>query len=189
MPTPGSSPRLRPVTETDTDAVLTLNEMEVANLAPMDAARLSQLRGLADRFDVIEVDGRFAGFVITFAPGAAYDSDNYAWFQERLGEQFYYLDRVVLDPSVRRRGVGGWLYDEMEGVASAYGRMALEVNLIPENGPSLAFHRPVATSRWAGWATRCISSRCSQRSWRAGADHEGGWAAGNRPRLRCVREA
>jgi len=136
-----ASTRLRPATDADADAVLALNEVEVHNLAPMDLARFRALRALADRFDVIEVDGGFGGFVVTFPPGTAYDSPNYRWFGSRLDGCFYYLDRVVLDPSVRRRGVGGWVYDRLEEVATAYRRMALEVNLVPENVPSLAFHR------------------------------------------------
>jgi predicted GNAT superfamily acetyltransferase len=132
--------RLRPLAEADHAAVLALNETEVALLAPMDEARMGQLRGWAHRFDVIEVDGGFGGFVVTFAPGTAYDSENYRWFTTRYGDRFYYLDRVVLDGSVRRRGVGGRVYDELEAVAAAYGRMALEVNVVPPNAPSLAFH-------------------------------------------------
>jgi len=133
--------RLRPATDADADAILALNEVEVEKLAPMDMARFHELRSLADRFDVIEVAGAFGGFVVTFPPGTAYDSPNYRWFESRLAGCFYYLDRVVLDPSVRRRGVAGWVYDRLEEVASAYRRMALEVNLVPENRPSLAFHR------------------------------------------------
>ena len=131
---------LRPVREEDLPSVLALNEAEVPRLAPMDAARCAEIRGLADRFDVIEVDGRFGGFVVTFAPGSAYDSVNYRWFSATYGDRFYYLDRVALDPSVRRRGVGGAAYDEVESAAAAYGRLALEVNLEPRNEPSLAFH-------------------------------------------------
>ena len=130
---------LRPVTESDHDEVLALNLAEVVKLAPMDQARLLQLQGWADRFDVIEVDGHFGGFVVTVAPGTAYDSENYAWFTERY-DSFYYLDRVVLHPHVRRRGVGGRVYDELESVASAFGRLTLEVNLDPPNDVSLAFH-------------------------------------------------
>lgn len=133
--------RLRPVTDDDADAVLRLNLLEVEALAPMDEERLALLRKLADRFDVIEVDGAFGGFVVTFLPGTEYDSENYLWFGERFGDRFYYLDRVVLDGSVRRRGVGGVVYDEIESVAASYGRMALEVNLLPPNPASLAFHQ------------------------------------------------
>jgi len=94
---------------------------------------------------VLESDGVFAGFVVTFARDAAYDSDNFRWFHERHGgggggTDFYYLDRVVLHPRFRRQGLGGYLYDEIEGVAAKHGRLCLEVNLVPRNDPSLAFH-------------------------------------------------
>lgn len=132
--------RLRPVADDDLADVLALNEAEVVMLAPMDEDRFHRLRGLADRFDVVEVDGRFGGFLITFGPGSPYDSENYRWFGERHGERFYYLDRFVLHADQRRRGLGGLVYDEIESVAAAYGPMTLEVNLVPRNDASLAFH-------------------------------------------------
>ena len=132
-------PDLRPLRDTDVADVLTLNDRNVVKLAPMDEARLHELRETADRFDVLDVDGAFAGFVITFAPGTAYDSDNYRWFAARH-ERFYYLDRIVLHEGFRRRGLGGQVYDELERVAAPYTRLALEVNLVPRNDASLAFH-------------------------------------------------
>jgi predicted GNAT superfamily acetyltransferase len=132
-------PDLRPLRDTDVADVLTLNAANVVKLAPMDETRLHELRDLADRFDVIDVDGAFAGFVITFAPGVAYDSENYRWFAARH-PSFYYLDRIVLHESFRRRGLGGFVYDEMERVATPYQRLSLEVNLVPRNDVSLAFH-------------------------------------------------
>jgi uncharacterized protein len=132
-------PDLRPLRDTDVADVLHLNDANVVKLAPMDEERLQLLRGLADRFDVVDVDGAFAGFVVTFAPGVAYDSENYRWFSARH-RSFYYLDRIVLHADFRRRGLGGFVYDEMERVAAPYRRLALEVNLEPRNDPSLAFH-------------------------------------------------
>ncbi len=132
-------PLLRPVTDADLSAVLALNERNVEALAPMDEQRFHQLRCWADRFDVVEVDGDFAGFVITFAPGTPYDSENYHWFSARNGD-FYYLDRIVLEESMRRRGLGTFVYDEVERTATPHGRLSLEVNLIPRNEVSLAFH-------------------------------------------------
>lgn len=134
-------PDLRPLRATDVADVLMLNERNVVKLAPMDEATLHQHRETADRFDVLDVDGAFAGFVITFAPGAAYDSENYRWFSQRHGGSgFYYLDRIVLHEGFRRRGLGGFVYDEIEKVATPYGRLSLEVNLVPRNEPSLVFH-------------------------------------------------
>ena len=135
-------PDLRPLRDTDVAEVLTLNEANVEMLAAMDEARLHELRALADRFDVLDVDGAFAGFVMTFAPGSSYDSDNYRWFTRRHQRHgsFYYLDRIVLHESFRRQGLGGFVYDEIERVAAPYGRLSLEVNLVPRNDASLAFH-------------------------------------------------
>lgn len=132
-------PDLRPLRETDVADVLALNEANVTELSPMDEDRLQLLLGLADRFDVLDVDGAFGGFVITMGPGAAYDSENFRWFAGRH-KRFYYLDRIVLHEQFRRRGLGSVVYDEIERVASPYSRLALEVNLVPRNDPSLAFH-------------------------------------------------
>ena len=133
-------PTLRRISPADHEHVLALNEANVVALAPMDEDRLVALEALADRFDVIDVDGSFGGFVITFAPGSAYDSENYRWFAERHDGQFYYLDRIVLADAHRRQGLGTFVYDEIEQVARRYGRLALEVNLVPRNDISLAFH-------------------------------------------------
>jgi predicted GNAT superfamily acetyltransferase len=132
--------RHRPVADADQTDVLALNQAEVAMLAPMDEPRFHELRSLADRFDVVEVDGGFAGFVLTFAPGSSYDSENYRWFAQRHRDRFCYLDRFALVASQRRRGIGARVYDEVEAAAATYGRITLEVNLVPRNDASLAFH-------------------------------------------------
>ncbi len=131
--------RLRPIAVADHPDVLALNERNVDLLAPMDAPRLAELCRHADTANVIDVGGVFAGFVLTFAAGSAYDGENFAWFGQRYGD-FCYLDRVVLHEDFRRRGLGTLVYDELE---TACGRplFALEVNLDPPNEPSLAFHR------------------------------------------------
>jgi uncharacterized protein len=133
-------PKLRPLRPADHAEVLALNTANVVKLAPMDEARLVELEELADRFDVVEVDGEFGGFVVTFAPGTSYDSENYRWFTERYDAHFYYLDRIVLADAHRRQGLGTFVYDELEQVARPYGRLTLEVNLVPRNDASLAFH-------------------------------------------------
>jgi len=132
---------LRPIEPRDHAAVLGLNARNVELLAPMDEERLAQLVAWADRADVILAGDEVAGFVFAFGPGTAYDSRNYRWFSEHRGDAFYYLDRIVLADTHRRLGLGRRVYDELERVAAAYGRMVLEVNVEPANEPSLAFHR------------------------------------------------
>jgi len=133
-------PSLRPLGDEDVEQVLDLNQLNVESLAPMDADRLRALTDDADRFDVVDVDGEFGGFVITFAAGTSYDSENYRWFSDRFGDRFYYLDRIVLSDRFRRRGLGTFVYDEIEAVATTYDRLTLEVNVVPRNDVSLAFH-------------------------------------------------
>jgi len=134
------TPRLRPIATADIPTVLTLNERDVDLLAPLDASRLAELRALAQRADVIDVEGRVAGFVITFGAGTDYDSPNYQWFTERYGDDFSYLDRIVISSDYRRRGLGRFVYERLESLAQPFGRMALEVNVEPPNEGSLAFH-------------------------------------------------
>jgi predicted GNAT superfamily acetyltransferase len=132
---------LRPITAADHDRVLAWNETNVELLSPLDEARLVTLLGWSDLGSVIHHDGTDVGFVLTFAAGTAYDSENYRWFSARH-EAFYYLDRVVVDPSARRAGIGSRVYDEVEDRARQLAPvMCLEVNLDPPNQPSLEFHR------------------------------------------------
>ena len=130
--------QLRALGDGDVPEVLDLNHRNVELLAPMDEAKLRELQELADRCDVLDVDGAFAGFVITFGPGSTYDSANYRWFAERH-DDFYYLDRIVLHEGFRRQGLGAFVYDELERVAAPHGRMVLEAWV--HNEASLAFHR------------------------------------------------
>lgn len=130
---------LRPITDADLAAVLALNEQHVELLAPLDEPRLRALLREAETAHVIDLEGAFAGFVITFAAGSAYDGENFAWFTEHF-DDFCYLDRVVIHEDYRRRGLASQVYDQLEGTC---GRavFTLEVNLDPPNEPSLAFHR------------------------------------------------
>lgn len=131
---------LRPIAPDDHDAVLAWNQAHVELLAPLDAARLGDLLTWADAGSIITDDGGDVGFVITFANGSTYDSFNYRWFSERHAH-FLYLDRIVIDPSVRRSGVASRVYDAIEARAAELGPLlCLEVNLDPPNEPSLAFH-------------------------------------------------
>lgn len=130
---------LRPITPADHEDVVALNERFVHLTAPMDHARLAELVAASDRAAVIDVDGAFAGFVITFAAGAPYDGAHFAWFAERY-DDYSYLDRIVIHEDFQRRGLGTFVYDEIEG---SCGRpvLTLEVNIDPPNEPSLAFHQ------------------------------------------------
>jgi uncharacterized protein len=132
---------LRLITPADHDRVLAWNAAHVELLSPLDDERLDALLGWCDLGCVIISDGRDVGFVLTFAAGSAYDSANFGWFARRY-DAFYYLDRIVVDPDLRRTGIASRVYDEVEERARQVGPvMCLEVNLDPPNEPSLEFHR------------------------------------------------
>lgn len=155
--------RLRPLTDPDREAVLRLNADHVELLSPLDDDRLSMLADVGT-VEVVEVDGEPGGFVVTFGPGADYDSGYYAWFAQRY-DDFLYLDRVVVDPAHRRRGVGHAVYDEVEARAGRRGVLLLEVNCDPPNEPSLAFHaargfEPVGELGGVGRRSRMLAREC-----------------------------
>lgn len=130
----------RPIQAADFDHVLGLNAANVESLAPLDANGLAALLPLADTAAVIMCGDAAAGFVITMADGEPYRSPNYRWFSARH-ERFVYLDRIVVDPQFRRRGVAGAAYELIEAAAATHcGVMCLEVNLEPRNEASLRFH-------------------------------------------------
>ncbi|MGI8614798.1 MAG: GNAT family N-acetyltransferase [Nocardioidaceae bacterium] len=136
---PPGGVRLRAYATSDADAVLALNQSHLDAVGPLDPDRLEWLLGLADACLVAEDAGELVGFAVTFAPGSAYDSVNYRWFSDRH-TQFGYLDRVVVAPTHRRRGIGNQIYDAAEAAARPRGRLALEVYAEPPNVGSLAFH-------------------------------------------------
>jgi len=134
-----SSVRLRTYTDDDADAVLDLNQSNLDGVGPLDPDRQRWLVSMADQVLVADDGGTLAGFAFVFGPRSDYDSSNYRWFVERM-DDFGYLDRIVVAPTHRRRGIAGRLYDAAEEMARHRGRLVCEVYVEPPNTPSLAFH-------------------------------------------------
>ncbi|MGH1564026.1 GNAT family N-acetyltransferase [Mumia sp. DW29H23] len=131
---------VRRIDDADLDAVLALNQGALEGVATLTLERLEEILGYTDQAVVAQDgDGALSGFALTIAPGTAYDSINYRWFGEEY-DDFVYLDRVVVAPAFRRRGVATLLYNVLEERARAHELMALEVYVEPRNEPSLTFH-------------------------------------------------
>ena len=131
--------QLREVTRADWPQLLALNRASVQELSELDERRLDFICSLAHRSLAVESERSVVAFAIAIAPGTAYDSQNYQWFAARF-TRFLYLDRVVVASQARRRGIGAELYDEMEAAAGGFERMVCDVNVVPPNRASLAFH-------------------------------------------------
>ena len=129
---------LRPSTPADDPLILAWNAADVHVLSPMDAARLAYLRQRARAVEIVEVDGRPAGFVVTFTEGADYDSANYTWFSARESA-FHYVDRIVIDLRHRGRGLARSVYASLAARFPDRPLLA-EVSYAPPNPTSLTFH-------------------------------------------------
>ena len=133
---------LRPVEPADLTTVLAMNNEAVPAVNHLDAGDLFWFSGVAHTFLVAcrAETGRHAGFLIGLeGPGLAYRSDNYRWFSERY-ERFIYVDRVVVAPEAWGLGLGRSLYTGFISAAEGHPVLCAEVNLLPRNDRSLAFH-------------------------------------------------
>jgi len=144
--------QIRDLAPTDLSAVLRLNEAALPAVNSHDADSLAVLVSQADRCWVVDDDGTLAGLLVSFAPGAPYRSPHYRWLQDRF-ERFRYVDRVIISPMHQRRGLGSKLYGALEEHALGHGaqRLLCEVNVLPANPQSIAFHE---RSGWTGVSDR-----------------------------------
>ncbi len=130
----------RVMTGLDGSWFLDLNNSEVPHVNALDRAAFDDLLAEATLALVVEVDGKPAGGMITFEPGAGYQSANYRWFSDNY-DSFLYVDRVVVDAGFRGHGLGQRLYAQAWGRAQDRGVMlCCEVNEDPPNEASMRFH-------------------------------------------------
>jgi uncharacterized protein len=133
---------LRPATDADLPAILTLNQGSVPEVTPITLEALGVLVAAAPHVKVVERQGSVVAVLIGLDERARYDSPNFLWFKERY-DRFFYVDRVMVAPGARGVGVGTQLYADVEAHArqAGYPVLTCEVNSRPLNVPSMAFHR------------------------------------------------
>lgn len=131
----------RNVRQEDLPAVLALNEEAVPHVNSVPMEQLHWFMEHAFAFRVAELPTGVGGFLIALTPEADYASPNFRWFAARR-PSFVYVDRVVVSPAARRRGLARRFYEDL--ALNANGRaevITCEVNLRPRNDESLEFHR------------------------------------------------
>jgi predicted GNAT superfamily acetyltransferase len=99
-------------------------------------------RELMDAASHVRAEPSGLALLVAFHEGCVYDSPNFVWFKARF-QRFYYIDRVVVSEEARGQGLARKLYGGLEAEAKACGRQRLvcEVNAVPANPDSDAFHR------------------------------------------------
>lgn len=133
----------RPIEPKDYPFVLRVNEENVEVLAPMDEEQLKYFAENAEIFNIFEVDGKPAAFIIVFREGTDYDSPNYRWFCEHY-DTFLYVDRIVIDKPFRGLGLGRKMYGEVFAHANETNitKVTAEIDTEPVyNDGSLKFHK------------------------------------------------
>lgn len=125
----------------DLGGVLALNNAHAAETSLLDAASLAALVGAAFHAVGAGDPARPDAFLIAMDEGSAYQGFNFRWFLAR-GGRFVYVDRIVVAPHARGRGLARALYGELFAAARASGRdrVTCEVNRDPPNPVSDAFH-------------------------------------------------
>jgi predicted GNAT superfamily acetyltransferase len=136
-------PDLKP--PADEAAMLALNRAHVAETSALEAAELRSL--LAQAFHVGTCDRGREAFLIALDQDASYSSPNFQWFKSRH-ERFVYIDRVIVAPSQRGRGLARLLYEELIAAAARARHVIIgcEVNVAPPNPASDAFHAALGFS-------------------------------------------
>lgn len=129
---------IRLVTKKDLPAISVLNEHALPHVNSISLEKLEWFTENSKLFVVAEKNENIIGFMIVLGPGVDYDSLNYQYFEAHYNS-FDYVDRIVVDESLKRQGTGTALYNHLiENSTTRF--ITCEVNLSPPNPMSIKFH-------------------------------------------------
>jgi predicted GNAT superfamily acetyltransferase len=131
---------IRDATPDDMHTVWALNQSEVPHVGSVILNEMHVFLEIATYFRLARDEGDTLAFLVGLGPGADYASLNYRWFNDRY-DRFAYIDRVAVAPGARRRGIAAALYEDFAEASKPWSPMlCCEVNLLPPNPGSMAFH-------------------------------------------------
>lgn len=120
-----------------------LNTEFVHWLSPLDEARLKWILERANYARQIEITpGNLGGALIGYPHDVDYpDHKNLTWLSQKI-ENYFYIDRIIIDSGAQGKGYGATLYQDIELFARqrGYAYLACEVNIKPANPGSHLFH-------------------------------------------------
>lgn len=132
---------IAPTVPSDIDKIWKLNENALPAVNSITKQDFYHFIKIADYFKTIFVGGGLVGYLIALQKGRDYNSVNYKYFEAGY-DKFIYVDRIVIDPDFQNNGLGRAFYYDLslfsEKVASI---ITCEVNIIPPNEGSMAFHK------------------------------------------------
>ena len=148
--------RLRVMREADLPQVRELNNAAAPAMNPLTEEELAALFDFCDvRLVSTDRNHRLLAFMLSMGTGQAYTSVNYRWFEDR-GVRHQYIDRIVVSPLAKGTGIGRALYESVFERARERGasEVTAEVNVMPPNPGSLAFHERLGFRQLAEQDTR-----------------------------------
>ncbi len=136
--------KVRYATQADYRVLWELNQSEVPHVGTLTEAAFEKLAQSSVYLRIAETESKeFAGFILGFDESSNYSSMNFVWFKERY-LFFFYVDRIVVHKKFRKRGVGRLLYDDCATrFKGSKPIITCEVNVLPPNPESLAFHKKI----------------------------------------------
>ena len=132
---------IRQTQVSDFPRILEINATEEEKTSRIDLARITQLDSWSDYHSVVAMEDVVIGFLLVMSEASDYDGDNFRWFVERYS-RFLYVDRILIDRTFARRGVGSALYADLIKFAAtqSWSTLCCEINVSPPNPVSHAFH-------------------------------------------------
>ena len=129
-----------PFSYTDLEEILAINQANIPEVGNIDDInRLNHLIDWSSHLIVVREE-EIAGFIILMRENQSYDSLNYEFFNSQ-GYPFLYVDRIAIKEGHRRKGLGQMIYSRTIEIAKELNLpTCCEVNTLPKNEPSLAFH-------------------------------------------------
>ena len=147
---------IRPLMPADVAQVLNINVAARPNVAALDRLELARLAELSPTHIVAADGDAVCGYALNFGRDDDYDGEEFLVLRSLIAQPFVYIDQVAVAGRVRSQGIGRRLYEALERAASDRGISCLccEVNTMPPNPGSLAFHARLGFSTLSSLATR-----------------------------------
>ena len=129
-----------PYLTSDLEEIWNINQENIPEVG--DVPNVDRLKKLIDWSShlIVVRDNDISGFIILMREGQNYYSLNYKFFNSQ-SFPFLYVDRIAIKDGHRRKGLGRMIYEKTIDIAKDLDvSTCCEVNTIPRNDPSLAFH-------------------------------------------------
>ncbi|KYC50091.1 MAG: Acetyltransferase (GNAT) family protein [Candidatus Methanofastidiosum methylothiophilum] len=131
---------IRRAQEKDLPKILELNNIESKWVGKKEIGFFQKYMNISF-FSVIEDTEKVVGFLMAMDHDTDYDSINFLWFKNKF-RKYYYIDRVIVDESMRGKGIASMLYKEVIDKKGPVPLVA-EVAIKPSNESSVKFHDKV----------------------------------------------